>query len=198
MKLLVWAQQLLDRTRAADWLAPLAMRLYLVPIFWQAGLNKYNNYSDIVEWFGSMDMGLGLPLPWLMAFLATAAELVGAASLLLGFGLRWMCVPMMVTMIVAILTVHLPNGWLAVSESMGPFATDRTMHAIERLNEAKDILREHGDYDHLTEFGPLVILNNGIEFAVTYFIMLLSLFFTGAGRFVSIDYWIRRRFMPAP
>ena len=47
------------------------------------------------------------------------------------------------------------DRWLAISESMGPFATDRTMHAIERLNEAKDILREHGDYDHLTEFGPL-------------------------------------------
>ncbi|MDP7658904.1 MAG: hypothetical protein QGF77_03055 [Candidatus Thalassarchaeaceae archaeon] len=40
--------------------------------------------------------------------------------------------------------------------------------------------------------GPVVILNNGIEFAITYFVMLLSLFFTGAGRFVSIDYWIAK------
>ncbi|HVT33963.1 MAG TPA: DoxX family protein [Nevskiaceae bacterium] len=199
MKLLnfaVWAHSLLDRLRAADWLAPLAMRLYLVPIFWQAGINKFENFSDIVDWFGSMDMGLGLPLPYVMATLATGAELVGAASLLLGLGLRWMCIPMMVTMIVAILTVHLPNGWLAVSEGMGPFATERTMHAIERLNEIKDLVREHGDYDRLTEYGPIVILNNGVEFAATYFIMLLSLFFTGAGRFVSVDYWLRRRFMP--
>jgi hypothetical protein len=35
-----------------------------------------------------------------------------------------------------------------------------------------------------------------VEFAVTYFIMLLALAFLGAGRYVSLDYWIRRRFMP--
>jgi uncharacterized membrane protein YphA (DoxX/SURF4 family) len=39
-----------------------------------------------------------------------------------------------------------------------------------------------------------VILNNGIEFAATYFVMLLSLFFTGAGRFFSLDYWIYQVF----
>ena len=60
-------------------------------------------------------------------------------------------------------------------------------------DEAKDILKQYGDYDRLTEFGHLVILNNGIEFAVTYAIMLAALFFTGAGRYVSADYWVRRR-----
>jgi uncharacterized membrane protein YphA (DoxX/SURF4 family) len=40
------------------------------------------------------------------------------------------------------------------------------------------------------------VLNNGIEFAVTYLLMLLSLFFTGPGRFLSVDYWLRRRLMP--
>ena len=39
-----------------------------------------------------------------------------------------------------------------------------------------------------------MILNNGIEFAVTYFIMLLALFFTGGGKYLSFDYWIARRF----
>ena len=38
------------------------------------------------------------------------------------------------------------------------------------------------------------LLKNGIEFAATYFIMLLVLFFTGAGRYLSVDYWIDRRF----
>jgi len=193
MRLLIAAQNLLDRTRSADWLAPLAMRLYLVPIFWMAGMQKATHFPDTVEWFGDMMYGLNLPFPWLMAFLATATELVGAVALLLGLGLRWMCVPLMFTMLVAIGTVHWPNGWLAISESMGPFATERTMAAIERLQEAKDILHEHGDYDRLTEYGHIVILNNGIEFAVTYLVMLLSLFFTGAGRYVSVDYWLRRR-----
>jgi putative oxidoreductase len=63
----------------------------------------------------------------------------------------------------------------------------------ERLTRAKRILREHGNYPWLTEKGNLVILNNGIEFAATYFIMLLVLFFYGAGRYLSLDYWFARR-----
>ena len=31
-------------------------------------------------------------------------------------------------------------------------------------------------------------------FAATYLIMLLSLLFTGGGRFTSVDYWISQRF----
>ncbi|MGB5096622.1 MAG: hypothetical protein WBN82_01805 [Porticoccaceae bacterium] len=45
----------------------------------------------------------------------------------------------------------------------------------------------------LAEKGNFVVLNNGIEFAATYFIMLLSLFFSGGGRYVSLDYWLARR-----
>jgi uncharacterized membrane protein YphA (DoxX/SURF4 family) len=54
------------------------------------------------------------------------------------------------------------------------------------------LLREHGNYSWLTDKGSLVVLNNGIEFGATYFVMLLALFFSGAGRFVSVDYWIGR------
>jgi len=34
--------------------------------------------------------------------------------------------------------------------------------------------------------------SNGIEMAVTYSIMLLILFFSGGGRYFSLDYWITR------
>ena len=103
----------------------------------------------------------------------------------------------MITMIVAALTVHIKNGWLAIAEGPGSlFANERTLGAIDRLDRAKEILREYGHYDWLTENGTFVVLNNGIEFAATYFVMLLVLFFIGAGRYVSIDYWLRRRFMP--
>ncbi len=74
------------------------------------------------------------------------------------------------------------------------FATERTEGAIERLDMAKNILREHGNYSWLTENGSFVILNNGIEFASTYFIMLLALFFIGAGRYVSVDYWLAKKY----
>jgi putative oxidoreductase len=187
-------QGLLDSTRVFDWLGPLAMRLYLVPIFWMAGTKKFGAWEDTVAWFGNPDWGLGLPFPFLMATLAVWTEILGAISLLFGVGVRWFCVPLMFTMIVAAVSVHLQNGWLAIAEGSGPFATERTEGAIQRLSQAKDILREHGNYDWLTENGNFVILNNGIEFAATYFIMLLALFFIGSGRYVSIDYWIAQRF----
>jgi len=190
--LLIQAQSWLDATRALDFLAPLALRLYLTPIFWTAGLQKYSHFADTVEWFGNTEWGLGLPFPTVMAFLATAAELAGAVSLALGLALRWMCVPMIFTMLVAIFTVHWHNGWLAIAEGMGLFANERTMEAAQRLMEAKEILMQSGVYDRLTEYGSLVILNNGVEFAVTYAAMLLVLFFIGGGRYVSVDYWIRR------
>jgi putative oxidoreductase len=196
MSWLLKLHRMLDATRAADWLAPLALRLYLAPVFWMAGMQKVGHFSDTVEWFGNAEWGLGLPFPELLAFLATAAELGGALSLLLGIGLRYMTIPLMATMLVAIFSVHAKNGWLAIAEGMGFFANERTVAAAERLAEARQILMEHGDYERLTEYGSFVILNNGVEFAVTYLVMLLPLFFWGAGRYVSVDYWVRRSVHP--
>ncbi|MES2682125.1 MAG: DoxX family protein [Pseudomonadota bacterium] len=183
-------QRRLDATRVVDWLSPLLLRLYLAPIFWMAGWNKLMAFSSTAEWFGDKDWGLGLPFPTVLAALATASELGGAVLLVLGLGVRWVSVPLMATMVVAMTTVHWSNGWLAIAEGMGPFATERTSAAVERLAKAKEILMEHGDYAWLTEYGSLAILNNGIEFAVTYFVMLMVLFFAGGGRYVSLDYWI--------
>jgi putative oxidoreductase len=194
MEILLRLQALLDKTRAVDFLGPLALRLYLVPIFWMAGTKKFASFDDTVAWFGNPDWGLGLPFPALLAFLATATEILGAVFLLFGFAVRWISVPLMITMIVAMTTVHWQNGWLAIAEGSGTFATERTVGAIERLDRAKEILHEYGNYDWLTQNGNFVVLNNGIEFAATYLIMLLVLFFIGSGKYVSIDYWIGRKF----
>lgn len=196
MEKLLKLQALLDKTRRFDFLGPLALRLYLVPVFWMAGSQKYNNFDDIVSWFGNAEWGLGLPFPGLMAFLATSTEIAGAVFLLFGFAVRWISIPLMITMIVAAVTVHLENGWLAIASGGGIFATERTIGAIERLERAKEILQQYGNYDWLTENGNFVILNNGIEFAATYFIMLLVLFFIGGGKYVSLDYWIAKKFKP--
>ncbi|WP_373509100.1 DoxX family protein [Thiocapsa sp.] len=191
-------QRMLDTTRGLDFLAPLALRLYLAPVFWMAGNKKLADFDSTVHWFGDPDWGLGLPFPGLLAFLAAGTEVLGAILLVIGLGVRWISLPLMVTMVVAAVTVHWQNGWLAIAEGTGSFfANDRTLGAIERLDRAKDILREHGNYSWLTENGSLVILNNGIEFAATYFIMLLALFFIGAGRYLSVDFWLARRFAGA-
>jgi len=189
------AQSLLNKTRAVDFLGPLALRLYLVPIFWMAGTKKLADMDSIIDWFGNSDWGLGLPFPELLAWLATLTEVGGAILLLLGLATRWISIPLMFTMFVAAATVHWQNGWLAIAEGSGFFASDRTAGAIERLSVAKDILREHGNYDWLTENGSIVILNNGIEFAATYTIMLLVLFFIGPGK-ASLDYLISKKFGP--
>jgi len=83
-------------------------------------------------------------------------------------------------MAVAALAVHWPKGWFAIAE---PNA---------QLEVGRALLKEHGNYEWLTETGNFVIFNNGIEFATTYFIMLLALFFKGAGKYFSIDYWLAK------
>ena len=191
----VQLQHLLDKTRAFDFLGSLALRLYLVPIFWMAGTKKLDDMDSIIAWFGNTEWGLGLPFPTYLAWAAALTETGGAILLLVGFAVRWVSIPLMATMVVAAVTVHLPYGWLAIAEGTGPFATERTAGAIERLDEAKEILQQHGNYSWLTENGSIVVLNNGIEFAATYFIMLLALFFIGAGRYFSMDHWIRKAFM---
>lgn len=186
-------QSLLDSTKAVDFLAPLALRLYLAPVFWYAGMNKVNSFENTAAWFGNPDWGLGLPAPTLMAGLATGTEVLGAIALLAGLGTRWFAVPLMVTMLVAIFAVHLSNGWQAVHDKMSPWANENADGAIERLDRAKSILREHGNYDWLTDTGNFVVSNNGIEWAATYFVMLLALFFMGSGK-ISIDHLIAKRF----
>jgi len=189
------AQSLLDSTRAVDFLGPLALRLYLVPVFWMAGTKKLADIESTAAWFGNPDWGLGLPFPELMAWMASLTEAGGAILLFFGIAVRWISIPLMVTMIVAAVTVHLQNGWLAIAEGSGFFASERTAGAIERLDRAKDILRENANYEWLTENGSIVILNNGIEFAATYTIMLLVLFFIGPGK-ASIDHLISKRINP--
>ncbi len=176
-------------SQTASLLASLGIRLYLIPIFWMAGSHKLNHFQDTVEWFGNSEWGLGLPFPWLMAFLATATELVGAILLAVGLLTRWISIPLIVTMLVAIISVHWDNGWQAIADPSAPFANQQVIDSTEKLQRARDLLQEHGNYDWLTSSGKFVILNNGIEFAATYLIMLLALMALGSGKWISLDYW---------
>ena len=178
-------QDLLDGFRALDFLAPLEMRLYLVTILWMAGTKKLADMDSTISWFGNPDWGLGLPMPELMAWAAALTEAGGAILLLIGLATRWISIPLMITMVVAAVTVHWQHGWAAIAE---------TPESAERLAAATSLLQQHGNYDWLSSSGEFVILNNGIEFAATYFIMLLALFFIGAGKYFSVDYWIAQRY----
>lgn len=190
-----YPNQILTAAQKLDFVAALALRFYLAAVFWMAGMNKLTDFDSVAMWFGNPEWGLGLPFPYLMAGLATAAEVVGAVLLLLGLMTRLATIPLMVTMLVAAFSVHWVNGWQAVHDKLSPWASDNVDGAIDRLDKAKNLLQEHGNYNWLTEHGSLVVSNNGIEWAATYFIMLLALFFIGSGRYVSLDYWITKKFI---
>jgi uncharacterized membrane protein YphA (DoxX/SURF4 family) len=187
-------QQFLNVIKHTEGLAALLLRIYLAPVLMQAGYNKLSHFEDTAAWFGNPDWGLGLPMPEVMTALAAGTELFGGFLLLIGLATRIVALPMMATMVVAAFSVHLPNGWLAIADASSWLANEQVLASAEKLSEAKAILQQHGNYEWLTSSGNFVILNNGIEFAITYLIMLFAIFALGGGRYTSVDYFISRRF----
>lgn len=204
-----WYQGMLGCLRCFEGIAPLLLRVFLAPILIKAGYGKLQlgaeNVSffdrlmadpNVVAWFGNPDWGLGLPMPDLLAALAGWTEFLGGWLLLFGLLTRLISIPLMLTMIVAATTAHWSNGWHALPEAKltvpWEWRADSIEEGLDRKSRAVSILKEHGNYDYLTSAGSFTVLKNGIEFAATYFIMLLSLLFTGGGRFTSLDYWLCR------
>ncbi|MFN6264440.1 MAG: DoxX family protein, partial [Chromatiaceae bacterium] len=144
----------------------LLLRLYLTPVLLQAGWNKYLHFADTVAWFGNTEWGLGLPFPTLLAALAIAAEIGGSLLLLFGLLTRLAAFSLAITMLVAMVTVHAKNGWLAIADASSWLAdgtilhSERILAAPEKLERARAILQQHGNYDWLSESGNLVVLNN--------------------------------------
>lgn len=87
----------------------LFMRLVLAYGFYVPAKNKWADISAIVDWFSSMNY----PLPTLNAYLAAGAEAAGVVLLALGLFTRFISIPLMVVMLVAIFTVHAGNGFSA-------------------------------------------------------------------------------------
>lgn len=193
-------RKLIGKLNQFDGLGSFLLRLYLAPVMIQAGWTKWSAFDSTVAWFGNDDWGLGLPLAPLMVTLVILTELMGGALLLVGLFTRLLTLPLMLTMVVATFAVHGENGWPAIADSSSWFSdgtlfyNESVMEAPQKLDAAKSILKEHGNYNWLTSSGRFVVLNNGIEFAVTYFVMLLVLLFMGGGRYLSLDYWLSKRF----
>ena len=206
---------LITHAKQLDGIAPLLLRLILAPVLIIAGYSKLGLSGDwhslsqalladpnVVNWFGNTEWGLGLPFPDLLAFMAGWSEFLGGWLLLIGLVPRLVTIPLMITMVVAATTPLNPStsaakvyDWLAI-----PGAAESLENSIEtqkRLSKIKEITEEYGNTDYLYQNGQPVILNNGIEFSAMYFVMLLSLFFTGGGRWTSADYYIKRLLIKA-
>jgi len=90
----------LSMTRSLDGVAPLLARLTLGVTFAGTGWGKLQHLDKVTAFFTD----LGLPAPHFQATLVGTTELVGGALLLAGFASRLASLPLMVTMVVAILT----------------------------------------------------------------------------------------------
>jgi len=86
----------------------LFLRLILAYGFYSPAMNKWADIGAVATWFGE---SLGIPFPLLNAYLAASTEMAGVVLLVLGLGVRFIALPMIVVMVVAITTVHLANGF---------------------------------------------------------------------------------------
>ena len=92
--------------------ALLLARLAVAYGFYEPAMMKWNDIASVAEWFGSM----GIPFATFSAYLTASTETVGIVLLMLGLFTRFISLPLMVIMIVAITTVHYEHGFSAASD----------------------------------------------------------------------------------
>jgi putative oxidoreductase len=126
-----------------SWLPPLFARLVVGWVFMGTGWTKLNNLDRITDAFVSW----GIPFPQIMTPFVSAVEFVGGILLLLGLFTRIAAVPLVITMIVAVISAKWGDidsletllgfeelaymalfGWLAVA-GPGPISLDRLLQS---------------------------------------------------------------------
>lgn len=80
----------------------LALRLYWGWQFFQTGRGKLMHHDKVTLFFQS----LHIPLPSFNVYLAGGTECFGGLLLLIGLGSRWVCLPLIFTLIIAYLTAE--------------------------------------------------------------------------------------------
>lgn len=107
MKAIQIYQSITERITNAKDLSLLFFRLVLAYGFYGPAMMKWGNINSVAEWFGSM----GIPMPTLNVYMAASTEIAGVVLLTLGLATRIISIPLIITMVVAIATVHLGNGF---------------------------------------------------------------------------------------
>ena len=77
--------------------------------FYEPAMMKWGGIDNVSSWFGTM----GIPFPTINAYMAASTEAAGVILLTLGFMTRFISIPLIVIMLVAIFMVHLPHGFTA-------------------------------------------------------------------------------------
>src|SRR5689334_7647832 len=101
------------------WSPPAAARAWsAVPIRLIVGYGfMAHGYAKLArgpDAFAAILAALGMPSPHLLSFLTVMTELLGGLAVLLGVFVPLASIPMAIVLIVAIFTVHLPNGFSSI------------------------------------------------------------------------------------
>lgn len=98
----------MNRNRKWTEYAPIPLRLLLGFGFLYHGLPKFGAAHEAT--MGMFQMA-GIPSPGLMVYVAGFVESLGGLALILGAFVTLATIPLIVTVLVALFTVHLPNGF---------------------------------------------------------------------------------------
>lgn len=158
--------KLLSKT---DDISLLLLRIILVYTFYGPATAKFSNIEATAGFFAY----LKIPLPLLNAYLAAGTELLGAVLLALGLFTRFISIPLLFVMIVAIATVHGANGFHVIMPG-DAYTWENPYINGEAVK------------------GTVVVLQNGYEMVLYYMAMLMVLMSKGAGR-LSLDHLLFKK-----
>jgi len=165
--------------RGLDFLPSLLLRLFLAPMLWLSGSKKLGlfvegdiNWLFPMTWFDSATYEASvkvlsttpMPVPEVMNGVMGGIEVIAAFLLVIGFAVRWISLPLLALIGFTVLLALGEGNIVTASENM------LMTHAYN----------SDATIDHLTV-------------RVMYFLMVLSLFFMGAGRFFSVDWFLYRK-----
>lgn len=88
-------------------IALLLARFVVAYGFYKPAMMKWESMDSVISWFSSM----GIPFAGLSAYLAASAETAGVVLLILGLFTRFISIPLIIVMLVAIFTVHIGHGF---------------------------------------------------------------------------------------
>ena len=147
----------------------LFLRVILAYTFFGPAMLKLGDIESTAGYFEY----LGIPLPTLNAYMAAGTELIGAVLLALGLLTRFISIPLLVIMIVAIATVHGANGFHVIMPGDAYAWENPFINGVEVPH-------------------TVVVLQNGYEMVMYYMAMLMVLVSKGAGR-LSLDFLIFKK-----
>jgi putative oxidoreductase len=115
-------QRVASLSRRLDWLPPLLARLALAAVFVPSGWGKIHDLGKVTDFFTE----LHIPAPHLNAIVVSVSELVCGSLLAIGLLSRLATLPLIVSMVVALLTAKRDK----IEGVVDLFSTDEFIYVV--------------------------------------------------------------------